>query len=143
MFKLPHNCTHFTPYQGHTQNPPIYALTTHKPRISRCTSWIYKRKINQRSNCQHLLDHRKSKRIEKKKKKENIYFCFIGYAKAFDCVNHNKLWKILKEIRIPDHLICLLRNLYAVQEATVRTYMEQQTGSKTGKEYIKAVTLLI
>ena len=52
---------------------------------------------------------------------KNIYFCFIGYAKAFDCVDHNKLWKILKEIGIPDHLTCLLRNLYADQEATVRT----------------------
>ena len=52
---------------------------------------------------------------------KNIYFCFIDYAKAFDCVDHNKLWKILKEMWIPDHLICLLRNLYAGQEATVRT----------------------
>ena len=52
---------------------------------------------------------------------KNIYFCFIDYAKAFDCVDHNKLWKILKEMGIPDHLACLLRNLYAGQEATVRT----------------------
>ena len=52
---------------------------------------------------------------------KNIYFCFIDYAKIFDCVDHNKLWKILKEMRIPDHLICLLRNLYAGQEAAVRT----------------------
>ena len=52
---------------------------------------------------------------------KNIYFCFIDYAKAFDCVDHNKLWKILQEMGIPDHLICLLRNLYAGQEATVRT----------------------
>ena len=52
---------------------------------------------------------------------KNIYFCFIDYAKAFDCVDHNKLWKILKEIGIPDHLTCLLRNLYAGQEATIRT----------------------
>ena len=51
---------------------------------------------------------------------KNIYFCFIDYTKRFDCVDHNKLWKILKEIRIPDHLTCLLRNLYAGQEATVR-----------------------
>jgi len=51
---------------------------------------------------------------------KNIYFCFIDYAKAFDCVDHSKLWKILKEMRIPDHLTCLLRNLYAGQEATVR-----------------------
>ena len=52
---------------------------------------------------------------------KNIYFCFIDYAKAFDCVDHNKLWKILKEMGIPDHLTCLLRNLCAGQEATVRT----------------------
>ena len=52
---------------------------------------------------------------------KNIYICFIDYAKAFDCVDHNKLWKILKEMGIPDHLTCLLRNLYAGQEATVRT----------------------
>ena len=52
---------------------------------------------------------------------KNIYFCFIDYAKAFDCVDHNKLWKILKERGIPDYLTCLLRNLYAGQEATVRT----------------------
>ena len=52
---------------------------------------------------------------------KNIYICFIDYAKAFDCVDHNKLWKILKEMGIPDHLICLLGNLYAGQEATVRT----------------------
>jgi len=52
---------------------------------------------------------------------KNIYFCFIEYAKAFDCVDHNKLWKILQEMGIPDHLTCLLRNLYAGQEATVRT----------------------
>ena len=53
--------------------------------------------------------------------RKNIYFCFIDYAKAFDCVDHNKLWKNLKEMGIPDHLICLLINLYAGQEATVRT----------------------
>ena len=52
---------------------------------------------------------------------KNIYFCFIDYAKALDCVEHNKPWKILKEMGIPDHLTCLLRNLYAGQEATVRT----------------------
>ena len=53
--------------------------------------------------------------------RKNIYFCFIDYAKAFDCVDHHKLWKILKEMGIPDHLTCFLRNLYAGQEATVRT----------------------
>ena len=59
--------------------------------------------------------------IKKARVAKNIYFCFIDYAKAFDYVNHNKLWKILKEMEILDHLTCLLRNLYAGQEATVRT----------------------
>ena len=60
--------------------------------------------------------------IEKAREfQENIYFCLIDYAKAFDCMDHHKLWKILKEMRIPDHLICLLRNVYAGQEATIRT----------------------
>ena len=59
-----------------------------------------------------------SKRQELQK---NIYFCFIDYAKDFDCVDHNKLWEILKEMEIPDHLTCPLRNLYSCQEATVRT----------------------
>ena len=68
-----------------------------------------------------------------------IYFCFIDYAKAFDCVDHNKLWKILKEMGIPDHLTCLLRNLYAGQKQQLELDMEQQTGSKQEKEYIKAV----
>ena len=70
---------------------------------------------------------------------ENIYFCFIDYTKFFDCVDHNKLGKILKEMGIADHFTCLLRNLYADQEATVRTGHTQQTGSKLGKEYVKAV----
>ena len=60
--------------------------------------------------------------IEKEREfQKNIYFCFIDYVKAFGCVDHNKLWKILKEMGIPDHLTCLLRNLYTCQEATVRT----------------------
>ena len=59
--------------------------------------------------------------MEKAEFQKNIYFCFIDYAKAFDCVDHNKLWKILKKMGIPNHLTCLLRNLYEGQEATVRT----------------------
>ena len=61
---------------------------------------------------------------------KNIFFCFIDYTKAFDCVDHNKPWKILKEMGIPDHLTCLLRNLYAGQESAVELDMEQQNGSK-------------
>ena len=61
---------------------------------------------------------------------KNIYFCFIDSAKTFDCVDHNKGWKILQEMGIPDHPTCLLKNLYAGQEATVELDIEQQTGSK-------------
>ena len=76
------------------------------------------------------------------KKQENsrkMYFCFTDYMKTFDCVDHNKRWKILKEMGIPGYLTCLLRNLYKGQEATVELDMEQQTCSKQGKEYVKAV----
>ena len=66
-------------------------------------------------------------------------FCFIDYTKAFDCVDHNKLWKILKEMGIPDRLTCLLRHLYAGQEATVRTVHGTTDGFKLGKEYIKTI----
>ena len=61
---------------------------------------------------------------------KNIYFCFIDYAYSFDSVHHNKLWKILKEMGIPDHLICLLRNLYAGRKQLLELDMEQQAGSK-------------
>ena len=77
---------------------------------------------------------------------KNIYFCFIDYAKALDCVDHNKLWKILPEMEIPDHLTCLLRTLYADQEATVRT--EHGTTDwfqigKRGTSRLYTVTVLI
>ena len=70
---------------------------------------------------------------------KNIYFCFIDYAKTFDYVDHNKRWKVFKEMGIPEHLTCLLRNLYVVKKQQLELDMEQQTGSKSGKEYIKAV----
>ena len=70
---------------------------------------------------------------------KNIYFCFTDYAKAFDCVDHNKLWKILQEMALPDHLTCLLRNLYAGQEATVRTRHETTDWFQIGKGVFKAV----
>ena len=78
--------------------------------------------------------------IEKAREfQKNIYFCFIDYTKAFDYVDHNKLWKILQEMGIPDHLICLLRNLYAGQKQQLELYVEQQTSTILGKEYIKAI----
>ena len=70
---------------------------------------------------------------KKQEFQKNIYFCFIDYTKAFDCVDHNKLWKILKEMGIPDHLICLLRILYVGQEATVRTGHETTDWFQIGK----------
>ena len=63
-------------------------------------------------------------------KRKRLYFCFIYYTKAFDCVDHNKLWKILKEMEEPDHLTCLLRNLYVVKKQQLELDMEHQTGSK-------------
>ena len=80
--------------------------------------------------------------VESSKKQEfqkNMYFYFIEYAKAFDCVDHNKLWKILKEMGILDHLTCLLRNIYAGRKQQLELDREQQTGSISGKEYIKGV----
>ena len=76
---------------------------------------------------------------------ENLYFCFIDYVKAFDHVEHKKQWKILQEMGISEHLTCLLRNLYAGQEATVRTGHRTKDSSKLGKEYAKLliVTLFI
>ena len=84
--------------------------------------------------------------IEKAREfQKNIYFCFTDCAKAFESVDHNKLWKTLQEMRIPEHLTCLVKNLYAGQEATVKTghattcRVPNITGSKSGNEYIKAV----
>ena len=78
--------------------------------------------------------------IEKAREfQKSIYFCFIDYAKTFDFVDHNKLWNILQEMRIPDHVTCLSRNLYAGQEATVRTRLGTMDCFKLEKEYIKAV----
>ena len=81
--------------------------------------------------------------IEKAREfQKNIHFCFIDYDKAFDYVDHNKLWKILKEMGIPDHLTCLLRNLYASQEATVRTGRETTDWFQRGSR-LYIVTILI
>ena len=91
--------------------------------------------MTQQLNCYYCWIMEKAREFQK-----NIYFFFIDYAKGFDCVDHNQLWKILKEMGIPDHLTCLLRNLQAGQEAKqLELDMEQQTGSKQEKEYVKAV----
>ena len=80
------------------------------------------------------MDYQKSEKYQK-----NTYFCSTDYAKAFDCVDHNKRWKILKGVGIPDHLNCLLRNLYAGQEAAVRTAHGTTNWLQTGKEYVKTL----
>ena len=104
MFKLPHSCTYLTHQQSNTQNYPSQPSKVCKQRKSRYSSWIQERKSNQRSNCQHPLDHQKSKKVPEKHQ-----FLFYDYSKTFDCVDHNKLWKILKEMGLLDHLIYLLR----------------------------------
>ena len=76
---------------------------------------------------------------KKQEFQENIYFCFIDYTKAFDCEDHNKLWKILQEMGIPRHLTSLLRSMYAAQEAIVRTRHAITDWFQMGKEYVKAV----
>ena len=116
MFKLPHNCTHLHASKvmlkifqarlqqyGNRELPDVQA-GFRKGRKTR----------DQIANIYWII--KKAREFQK-----NIYFCFIDYAKAFDYVDHKKLWEILKEMGIPDHLTCLLRNLYAGQEATVRT----------------------
>ena len=111
MFKPLHNCTHLICQKSNAQNSPYQASAVCKPTTSRCSSWIQKKR-DQLANICRVIG--KAREFQK-----NIYFCFIDNAKAFDCVDHNKLWKILQEMGIPNHLTCLLRNLYAGQEATV------------------------
>ena len=103
----------FTCQQGNFQNPSNQASTVCEPRTSRCISWIQKRQRNQRSNYQHLLDHRKTREFQKN-------FCFIDCAKAFDCGSQQTVEDSLGDGK-PYQLTCLLRNLYEGQEATVRT----------------------
>ena len=110
MFKLRHNWTHFTCCQCYAEIPSNQTSTVRELRTSRCTADLEKVE-EPRSNCQHSLNH------GEREFQKNIYFSFIGYAKAFDCVDHNKLWEILKDKGIPDRLTCLLGNLYVDQEA--------------------------
>ena len=116
MLKLPHNCTHLTPrkvmlkiLQARLQQYVNHELPDVPAGFRKGGGTR-----DQIANICWITE--KAREFQK-----NIYFCFIDYAKAFDCVDHNKLWKLLKEMGIPDHLNCLLRNLYAGQEATIRT----------------------
>ena len=102
MFKLPHNYTHLTHWQSNAQNSPGQASTVHSCELPDVQAGFRNGRgtRDQIANIRWLIE--KTKEFQK-----NIYFCFIDYAKAFDCVDHNKLWKILQEMEIPDHLTCL------------------------------------
>ena len=115
MLKLLHNCTHHICQQSNAQNSPSQASTVCEQELPEVQAGFRKgrRTRNQTANTHWIIE--KPRQFQK-----NIYFCFIDYVKAFDCVDHNKLWKILKEMEISDHLTGLLRNLYAGQQATVR-----------------------
>ena len=108
--------THFTCQQGNAQNPPARLQQYVNQELPDVQAGFRKGKgtRDQVANTCWIIE--KAREFQK-----NIYFCFTDYANTFDCVDHNKLWKILKEIRVSDYLTCLLRNLYAGQEATVRT----------------------
>ena len=112
-------CFHFTYSKSFN-----LGFSSHGLRISRCTSWVSKRQRNQRSTFAGSWKNQGSSR-------KNI--CFIDYAKAFNFVDHNKLWKILKQMGVPDHLTCLLRNIYMDQEATVWTGHGTNDCFKIGK----------
>ena len=118
MFKLLHNCTHFICKKNNAENSPSWASTMHELRTSRCSSWIEKTQRNQRSNCQHLLDHRKSKKVP-----EKHLFLLYWLCQSL-CVDHNKLWKILKEMGIPVHLTCLMSNYMQVKKKQLELGME-------------------
>ena len=117
MFKLPHNCTHFLWQQGNAQNPSSQVQQYVNQELSDAQAGFRKGRgtRDQTANIHWIID-------KAREYQENIYFCFIDYTKAFDCVDHNKLWKILKEIGISVYLTCLLTNLYVGQETTVRTW---------------------
>ena len=133
MFKLWQKCTHLTWQQSNAQNSPNHASTVLELRTSRFQAGFRKGRgtSDQIASIHWIIA--KAREFQK-----NIYFHFIDYVKAFECVDHNKMQKILQEVGIPNHLTCLLINLYARQEETVRPDMKQQTGSKLGKEYAKA-----
>ena len=116
MFILPQNCTHLTCQQSNAQILQARLQQYMNRELLDVQAGFRKGRgtRDQIANIPWIME--KARELQK-----NIYFCFTDYAKAFDCVDHNKLWKILQEMGIPHNLTCLLRNLYADQEATIRT----------------------
>ena len=127
---------HTTALISHASKLMLKILQARLQQYMNCELQMFKLDLEkaeeQRSNCQHLLIIEKAREFQK-----IICFCFIDYAKAFDCVDHNKLWKILNEMGIPDHL----RNLYAGQKVTVRTGRETMDWFKIGKRVPRGCTL--
>ena len=115
-FRLPHNCAHLTRQQSNDQNSPSQASTVQEHECPDVQAGFGKGRGTRDQIANICWIIKKAREFQK-----NIYFCFIDYAKAFDFMDQNKLWKILQEMGMPDHLTCLLRNMYAGQEAIVRT----------------------
>ena len=134
MLKLSHNGAYLSCLQSNAQNPPSQASTYMNHELPDVQAGFRKGRgtRDQFANIHWITE--KAREFQK-----SIYFCFIDYTKAFDCVDHNKWWKILQEMGIPEHLTCHLRNLYAGQEATVRMGHGTMDWFQTGKEYVKAV----
>ena len=123
--------------QSNPQNSPSQASTVHEPRTFRFQVGFRKGREtrDQIANIHWVIE--KAREFQK-----NMYFCFIDYTKAFDCVDHNRLWKILQEMEIPDHLTCFLSNLYAGQEATVRARHGTMDWFQIGKGVCQGCILL-
>ena len=134
MFKLPHNCTHFTWQQGNTQNLSSQASTLRELRTSRCTNWIQTRQRNQRSECQHPLDHRKIKKIPEK----------TSTSASLLTLKHLTLWvstncgEFLKRQEYHTTLPASCETCMQVKKQQLELDMKQWPGSKLGKKYIKA-----
>ena len=139
MFKLPHNCTHLTSQQSNAQNSPSQDSTYMNYELPDVLAGFKKGRgiRDQIANIHWIIE--KAREFQK-----NIYFCLIDYAKSFDCVDHNQLWKIFKEMGIPDHLTCFLRNqVEKVKKQQLELDMEQQTDSRLGQEYVKAILTIL
>ena len=136
MLKLLQNCTYLIHQQSNAQNSSSQTSTVHEPRTSDVQAGfrIGRGTTDQIANIHWIIE--KASELQK-----NTYFCFIDYAKAFQCVVHTKLWKILQEMGLPDHLTCLLRNLYAGQEATIRTRYGTMDCFKIGKGVLQGCIL--
>ena len=147
MFKLPHNCSHLTCQQGNAQNPSSQASTIHEPRSFRRSSWVQQRQRNQRSNCQHPLDHKNIKRVPEKHLlllhfdytfSSLLHFFYFDYTKAFGYVGYNN-GKFFKRWEYQTTLPASRETCMQVKKQQLKLDMGQQTGSKPGKEYVKAV----